>query len=69
MLLQINRLFFWILQELSGGTILLIAIIKICLPSSIMTLGKFLQDAAQFVFCRCLVVKGQIFQYYFTLES
>ena len=69
MLLQINQLFLSDLQKLSGGTGLVIAIIQVCLLPSIMTLGKFLQDAAQFNIYRCLDVKKQIFQYWFTLES
>ena len=36
--------------------------------SSIMTLGNFLRDAAQFNLCYCLDVKEQIFQH-FTLGS
>ena len=69
MLLQINLLFLLDLQKLSGGTSLVIAIIQTYLLPSIMTLGKFLHDAAQFDFYRCLDVKEQIFLYCFTLES
>ena len=57
------------LQKLSGGTNRVIAIIQICLLSLIMTLGKFLQDATQFLIHRCLDVIEQIFLYCFTLES
>ena len=69
MLLQTNLLFPLDLRKLSGGTSLVIAIIQICLLSSIMTLGKFLQGAAQLNIYRCFDVKEQIFHYCFTLES
>ena len=49
------------LQELSGGTSLVITIIQICLLSSIITLVKFLQDAAQFNIYRRLDVKELFF--------
>ena len=48
------------LQKLSGGTSLVIAIIQICLLSSIMTLDKLIQNAAQLRFYWCLDVKEQI---------
>ena len=69
MLLQINQLFLLNLQKLSGSTGLIIAIIQICLLPSIMRLGKFLQDAAQFNIYRHLEVKEQTFHYCFALES
>ena len=69
MLRQINKLFLLDLQNLSGGTSLINAIIQICLLSSIMTLGKILRDAAQFNFYRGLVVKEQVFHFCFTLQS
>ena len=69
MLLQINQLFPLDLQKLSGDTSLVIATIQVCLFPSIMTLGKFLRDAAQFNLYRCLVVKEQSFHFCFTLES
>ena len=69
MLLQINQLFLLDLRNLCGGTSLVIAIIRICLLSSIMTLGKFLQDAVQFKIYRCFDVIEQILHYCFTLES
>ena len=47
MLLQMNSLFLLDLYELSRGTSLVVAVIQSCLLSSIMTLCKFLQDAAE----------------------
>ena len=67
--LQINWLILLHLEKLSAGTSLDIAIIQICLLSSIMTLGMLLQHAAQFNIHRCLDVKEQIFHYCFTLGA
>ena len=67
--LQIKPLITLYLKELSRDTMLDITIIQIDLFPSIVTLGEFLQDAAQlFLYC-CIDIREQVFQFSFALGN